>query len=238
MTRRLALSGTANTRDLGGYPTPGGVTAWGRFFRSDAPIDLTEADIQALRQRGLTTHIDLRTAGEIQRRKSALEGLPGFEYHPVDLCARMQMLPESEAGVPSAYFEMTCQSEPMARVFRIIAGAKDGVFFHCTAGKDRTGVVAAILLMLAGVGRADLLADYLLTTAYLREPLKKYLKTDPDVPAYIIVPKVEYMEGFLDQFNGAYAGARGYLESIGLSEEEIHSITQRLILLTKSFPIC
>ncbi len=104
----------------------------------------------------------------------------------------MQMLPESEAGVPSTYFEMTCQSEPMARVFRI-AGAKDGVFFHCTAGKDRTGVVTAILLMLAGVSRADLLAGYLLTTAYLREPLKKYLKTDPDVPA-IIVPKVEYME--------------------------------------------
>lgn len=238
MTRRLILSGTANTRDLGGYPVPGGATAWGRFYRSDAPVDLGDRDVAALRAMNLTTQIDLRTKDETLRRKSALSGREGFEYHHVDLCASMQMLPDSEAGVGASYFEMTEQTAAMARIFRLIAGARSSVMFHCTAGKDRTGVVAAILLMLAGASRADVLADYILTAAYLREPLKKLVESDPDIPSFIIFPKVEYMEAFLDRFEAAHGGARGYLASIGLAEEETRSITQRLTLLTQSFPIC
>ena len=232
MTRRIPLAGTANTRDLGGYPIPGGYTAWGRTFRSDAPVDLTKGDVELLRKLGITTHIDLRTKDELQRRPSALALLPGFDYHHVDLCADMQMMPGSEEGVAVSYLEMTRQIRPMAEIFHIIAEAKGGLLFHCAAGKDRTGVVAAILLMLAGAGRAELLADYLLTAAYLREPLQKLIESDPDIPAYIVTPRIEYIERFLDRFLEAYGGARNYLNSIGIPEEEIKFITQRLTVLT------
>lgn len=226
------LSGTDNTRDLGGYPVPGGVTAWGRTFRSDAPVQLTREDVETLLKAGATTHIDLRTLEEVERRPSALQNMPGFDYHHVDLCACMQMLPDSEEGVPVSYFEMTQQTEPMARIFRTIAAAEGGVFFHCTAGKDRTGVVASVLLLLAGAARDEVLADYILTAAYMREPIRKFLETDPELPAYIIIPKVDFIDGFLDRFLAVYGDARKYLKSIGISEEEINSITQRLTLLT------
>lgn len=237
MTRRIPLDGTDNTRDLGGYPVPGGCTRWGRTFRSDAPVNLSAADVETLSRLGITTHIDLRTQEEVERRPSAVANLPGFRYHHVDLCARMRMLPDSEEGVAVSYLEMTRQAEPMARIFRIIARAEGGVLFHCAAGKDRTGVVAAVLLMLAGVKRQDLLADYILTAAYMREPVRKYLETDPDVPFYVLTPKVEYLETFLDRFLAAHRNAPGYLESIGISSEEIKSITQRLTILTSSYPI-
>jgi len=230
--RRFLLSGTANTRDLGGYPVPGGATVWGRTFRSDAPVSLTAEDVGRLRAAGITTHIDLRTLEEVERRPSALQNMPGFEYHHVDLCAAMQMLPETEAGVAESYLEMTRQTGPMARIFGLIAATRGPLLFHCTAGKDRTGVVAAILLMLAGVPREEIMADYILTAAYMREPIRKFLEADPDLPAYIIIPKVDFIEGFLDGFAAAYGDARGYLASIGVSAEEINSITQRLTVLT------
>lgn len=232
MIRRLLLSGTDNTRDLGGYPVPGGITAWGRTFRSDAPVQLTREDVETLRWAGATTHIDLRTLEEVERRPSALQNMPGFHYHHVDLCACMQMMPDSAEGVPVSYFEMTQQFEPMARIFRIIAATEGGLIFHCTAGKDRTGVVAAILLLAAGAAREEVLADYILTAAYMREPIRKFLETDPDLPAYIIIPKVDFIDGFLDRFLAVYGDARKYLKSIGIKEEEINSITQRLTLLT------
>ena len=153
--------------------------------------------METLRRVGATTHIDLRTLEEVQRRPSALQNMPGFHYHHVDLCASMPMLPDSEEGVPASYFEMSQQFEPMSRIFRVIASAEGGVFFHCTAGKDRTGVVAAILLLLAGARREDILADYILTAGYMRRPNQKLLEADPDLPSYIIIPKVEFIDGFL-----------------------------------------
>lgn len=237
MRRRIPLHGTDNTRDLGGYPVPGGSTAWGRTFRSDVPANLSASDVETLERLGITTHIDLRTAEEVERRPSAVASREGFRYHHVDLCACMQMMPESEEGVAVSYLEMTQQAEPMARIFRIIAKAEGGLLFHCAAGKDRTGVVAAILLLLAGAERADLLADYILTAAYMREPVKKFIETDPDVPYYILTPRVEYMESFLDRFLEAHGSARAYLESIGILADEIKAITQRLTFLTSSLPI-
>ena len=232
MIRRLPLTGTDNTRDLGGYPVPGGFTRWGMTFRSDAPVNLTREDVETLRKLGVSTHIDLRTLEEVERRPSAVTNLPGFRYHHVDLCACMQMMPDTEEGVAISYFEMTQQAEPMAHIFRIIAETEGGLLFHCAAGKDRTGVVAAILLMLAGANRDELLADYILTAAYMREPVKKFLAEDPDIPAYIVTPRIEYAEAFLDHFLGAYASAGAYLQSIGIPAEAIKSITKRLTLLT------
>ncbi len=237
MRRRVPLDGTDNTRDLGGYPVPGGYTAWGCTFRSDAPVNLSATDVETLRKLGITTHIDLRTAEEVERRPSAVANLEGFHYHHIDLCACMQMMPESEPGVAVSYLEMTEQAEPMARIFRTIAHTEGGLLFHCAAGKDRTGVVAAILLMLAGAEKPDLLADYILTAAYMREPIRKFLAEDPDIPAYIVTPKVDFIEAFLDRFHAAHGGAESYLRSIGISSEETKSITQRLTFLTSSYPI-
>jgi protein-tyrosine phosphatase len=233
--RRLPLTGTKNTRDLGGYPVPGGVTAWGRTFRSDAPINLPPEDIETLKRLDITTHIDLRTQEEVEKWPSSVQSLPGFHYHHVDLCACMQMMPDTEEGVAVSYFEMTQQTEPMARIFHIIAKAEGGLLFHCAVGKDRTGVVAAILLMLAGVPRQELLADYILTAAYMREPARKLLQSDPDIPAFIVTPRIEYIETFLNRFEGEYQTAERYLASIGIPADEIKFITQRLTVLTSTF---
>jgi protein-tyrosine phosphatase len=233
--RRLPLQATRNTRDLGGYPVPGGVTAWGRFFRSDAPISLPPEDIETLLHLGITTHIDLRMLEEVQKWPSSVAEHPGFRYHHVDLCACMQMMPDTEEGVAVSYFQMTEQVEPMARIFRVIAQAEGGLLFHCAVGKDRTGVVAAILLMLAGVPRQELLADYILTAAYMREPARKLLETDPDIPFFVVTPRIEYIETFLNRFEAAYGTAEQYLRSLGIPVDKIKFLTQRLTVLTSTF---
>lgn len=68
--------------------------------------------------------------------------------------------------------------------------------FHCTAGKDRTGVTAALLLLLAGVCKEDVIADYILTGPYLQKKMKALCKQYPEIPIHYLIPKAEYMETF------------------------------------------
>ena len=96
--------------------------------------------------------------------------------------------------------EVYWKAQNMPQVFRTIAQAKEGVLFHCSAGKDRSGTVAAILLLLAGVGIND-----------------------------IVIPHEEYMKKFIDMFRKEYQTAENYLLQIGLSDNEVMKIKGKLI---------
>ena len=173
MLRRIPLGTMLNLRDLGGYPIAGGgCTAWGRMLRGDNPAGLSDEDLQWLLDREITTVIDLRSAGELERKPDQLSADPNFFYHHIPMVGG-ERLPNLEQDVGRSYFEMLERREAPARVLRAIAQAPGGVLFHCTAGKDRTGCTAALLLTLAGVGREDILADYQVTELYIRELVRK-----------------------------------------------------------------
>jgi len=229
MLRRIPLGKMMNLRDLGGYPLPGGGhTAWGRVLRGDNPSGLTEAELQWLRDRAITTVVDLRSAQELERRPDQLRDCPGFTYWHVPLVGG-ERLPNLEADVGKSYFEMLERREHPAQALRVIAQAPGGVLFHCMAGKDRTGCIAALLLSLAGVKREDILADYQMTEIYIGEMVRKIREIKPDSAPFLGQSRVEYLEDCLNRLTEAHGSVAGYLEWLGLTGEELASLRGKLV---------
>lgn len=228
--RRLILSGTLNTRDLGGYPAGDGrVTKYRRFIRSDLPTNLNQGDEQKLLDERITTVIDFRGDAEAEKSPCHFKGIEGFDYHHIKMHLVMQ-LPSSEQEVVELYMGMANDHSSMQQIFKTLANAPGGALYHCSAGKDRTGVVSAILLSNAGVARPDILADYTISYAYMLPLLRQLSANYTDYSAYILQSKVEYMDEFLDSFFDRYASAENYLRTLGLDQGEIQNLKDKLLV--------
>jgi len=226
--RRISFTGLLNFRDLGGYPADGGYTAWQRFYRCDAPSSLTQADVDTLRVMGVTTVIDLRSDLELNEKPFMFK--EAFDWHNVSLLSDIMKMPASMDDVSDLYFGMTKNGELFYKIFKVILAAKGAVMFHCTAGKDRTGVTAALLLLLAGVCDEDIVADYQVSRTYLEPTFAAFMTKIPaDMPAFILMTHPEYMRGFLERFCTAYGTVEAYLKKIDISDAEIEALRERLI---------
>ena len=222
--RRVPLHSTCNTRDLGGYPTNDGrVTRFGRLYRSDLPHGMDAHDETLLKSLSLSCVIDLRTAEQAARQKSAFAALPGADYICCPFAAGNRD-PDGPGQAVDITMEMLSDKENIARVLRRILAAKGPVLFHCAAGKDRTGILAALLLGAAGVDNADILADYALSYAYvlpiarqIREHLPGdadwYGRADPEAMEEVLIRL-----GDIDE----------YLSTCGLSDGERAGLRERL----------
>ena len=184
MLRHIPLGRMYNLRDLGGYPVPGGETAWERLLRGDNPEGLTEEDLRWLLDRGITTVVDLRSEAETGRKPDQLASQPGFYYFHCPLLSEGDGMPNLETDVGQGYFRMLDGSDLVAKAMRTVAAAPAGVLFHCTAGKDRTGLLAALLLGLAGAERTELLADYQVSETYLADVIRQIKARVPDLSAF------------------------------------------------------
>lgn len=180
--RRLAIEGPSNFRDLGGYATPNGPTRWGQVFRSDNPSLLTAADIAYLQRLGIEVSCDFRGEREVEDDPSALVSVEGISYQRVPISASgpdhtssIERLMSGELkkftfqDMADAYGRMLdWNSDEVGAVIRHVANPECGpIVFNCTAGKDRTGITAALLLLMVGVADADVLDDYELSGRYL-----------------------------------------------------------------------
>ena len=229
MERRMALGKMLNLRDLGGYPTADGrTTRWGVLLRGDNPMGLSDADAVRLLERGITTVIDLRGPAERDHLPDELEGRPGFSYHFLPL-AGGEKLPNQAQLIGQGYFQMLEQAELVRRVLETIAAAPGGVLFHCMAGKDRTGCIAALLLTLAGVDRLDILADYQVSELYIRPVIRWMQQTQADLPAYVGTSRPEYLEDCLERLEGKYGSVLDYLYAAGLTDETLARLRRKLL---------
>ena len=214
--RRILLCGMENLRDLGGYPLAGRgserFTRWGSLYRGDLPKQVTQADRQLLRELGITTVVDLRSKEEIERKPDPLAQELGIRYLHCPLAGDGRVPAPDE--VPLSYMEMADGTGQMAGALRAIAEAPQAVLFHCTAGKDRTGVVAALLFWLAGVSEEDILADYIVSGPYLQQMLRAYCEAHPG--AVVCPPQSAYMSSFLRLFAQRYGTPWRYLEMLGV----------------------
>lgn len=227
--RRVLLSNTLNTRDLGGYPIDcRTATTYKAFLRSDVPIQVSDDDIKLLLSNNITTIVDLRSDDEVQSKPCALKNHEKFQYYHCKAYGN-GCLPTSVEAVPNSYFEIVDEQMSVLNIMRILANAKDGVLYHCTAGKDRTGVISALLLLLAGVHKTDILADYQISQVYLSSMLLQFCKSNKNVDLNIITPRIEYMEKFLDMFQKKYNSIQKYLSLIGLSDSEVLRLKTKLI---------
>ncbi|MDO9525009.1 MAG: tyrosine-protein phosphatase [Gemmobacter sp.] len=241
--RHLPVEGTYNIRDLGGYRTgTGTVTPWRRFLRADSPHRLNAQQTSELVAAGVRTVIDLRTAHEVESAPSPFAGredvrfvnLPLFD----DLAPTIMAGKDHPMGDPLLFFYLAALSQrqdAIRAVISIIATADDGaVMFNCTAGKDRTGLIAAILLGLAGVARDDILADYAMTSDLIPELVADLLavagQNGVDLTSYARMlespaPTMEAALGHIDQTHGSVAA---YLAAIGVPQSDLSALQERL----------
>lgn len=221
------LKTTQNTRDLGGYRTKAGtLTKEQVVLRSDIQNYPSEEDYSYLKKHGITTIIDMRGAKDVARKPSGFAEKEGFEYYNFQI-DEGSGVPESVEAVPKSYMDIA-SAKALPEVFRCIANAKSGVMFNCTAGKDRTGVVSAILLLHAGVSDKDIIENYVLTKEYGRERLELIHKNFPEVNMNIVTPCEKFMEEFLRLFREKYADTSTYFRKLGLNEDEIKSLRDKL----------
>lgn len=230
MLRHIPLGRMYNLRDLGGYSVPGGgETAWERLLRGDNPEHLTEEDLRWLLDRDVTTVVDLRNEAEAGRKPDQMASQPGFHYFHCPLLTEGDGMPNLETDVGQGYFRMLDGSDLVAKALRTVAAAPGGVLFHCTAGKDRTGLMAALLLGLVGVERTDLLADYQVSETYLADVIHQIRKRVPDLSAFAGASKAEYLNDCLDLLEEKYGSVSGYLRAIGLTEGELTALRRKLL---------
>lgn len=237
---RLILPTLHNARDLGGLKTASGKsTAFKRFVRSDEPSLLSEEDLEALLEYPIRTVIDLRSTEEIERRGSPFINHPGILYRNISLFESdpdsaddptVQVALSYTLGELYIYLLKTRQVQ-LAEVFRLILYAPEGaVLFHCTHGKDRTGIIAALLLSLAEVSREDIVSNYSVTYDYIRTIVDPRLALMPAKTHHILKSDAGNMEVFLDYLDNNYQGqAALYLIAIGISESEIDALRRRIL---------
>ena len=231
-SRRLTLNGTVNARDLGGYPAENGKTTKYRvFIRSAIPQGLTRADEELLLNHDIKTIVDLRSDEELQRNASHFAGLKEFDYHHLHFKSDVndvKFMMVGQENIGASYLEKALSPAATA-IFKTLANCGGGCLYHCSVGKERTGIVSAVLLMNCGVNDEDIIADYIITKAYLTEMVKKLSSDNPDLPAYIMDAKYEYMAEFLSLFHERFSSAADYLKHIGLEKSETESLKEKLL---------
>ena len=234
--RHLKFAGTHNFRDTGGYPTHnGGATRWHTLFRSDSPHRLSEADRAALIGRGLRTAIDLRQAEELSAAPNVFVASSQVAYRHVPLLNDTPSMPEVLPTLVEIYRGILDErGEQVAAVLAALAvpGALPAVV-NCTAGKDRTGLIVALLLGLAGVPEETIVADYALSGAclagvYLDEARQRAAAQGFSYDLLVLCDP-DFMRATLAHLNQRYGGIEAYVRTAGLGEAEIDQLRRAMV---------
>ena len=251
----IELEGAVNVRDLGDLPTSDGhKTARARLLRADNLQELSPADITKLvRDLGVTTVVDLRSSNELAAEGPApLDAVAGVRHahHPVlpevgastdviadALLVRRQMdksrYPRDPVcGHYLGYLED--RPDQVVGALRSVAHSAGAALVHCAAGKDRTGVVVALALTVAGVPAEAVVADYAASgesTEAIMARLRRSRLYSRDVtskPAQLHRPRAETMAAFLEQMDARYGGVASWLTDHGLSAADLAALRVKL----------
>ena len=233
MARRYLTEKLINCRDLGGYAFKGGETAFGRVLRCGVPVDPSDADVQFLKNYGIKAVIDLRGDGECEERPSFFKNSE-FGYYQISLLEANPAFSKSVTSMPEMYkFCLKEYGTNFAKVFRLIASIDEPFMIQCFFGKDRTGLVSAVLLSLAGVSREDVIADYEISHTYMKPFYTEQIRLKTGLiwehNPIMLASEASNMEQILDYFESEFGGVRNYLEYIGLDETEIRKLSEKLL---------
>ena len=230
-------------RDLGGYSTGNGSrTLWQRFLRADSLHRLSPSAQTALLEYGVRTIIDLRRTNETQAEPNVFASSAEVEYHHLNMIGDedLGIEPLSEETerplqVAHDYFWFLDKFQiQVNRILETLADAGNHVaLFHCAGGKDRTGLISALLLGLAGVPSETIAADYSLTARYMVVPYLTFPDADPEIRIWEDYQRVycppETMLLVLDHLGRNYGGVEGYVRTVGLSKDQIAQLRDTLV---------
>lgn len=234
----LPLEGGFNLRDMGGYATTDGrVVKRGVLYRSGMMSMLTEADERHLAALGIVTVCDLRRAGERERDPTRWCDSSELLYWSRDYSASSGVLSEllrgsdrtaegMRATMLGLYREILVDHAPSYRfLFERLLGGHVPLLFNCSAGKDRTGVAAALILSVLGVPRDTIVEDYLLTNHYAdfsrmmrrgNDMMERYRSVGPEVLKPLLAADADYLAAMFESLDRDHGGIDAYLHAIGV----------------------
>lgn len=244
-TRTLAWDGCLNVRDLGGHPTEdGSFTRFGAVVRADSVRQLTDAGWVALAEYGVSRIVDLRFHDELaadppREVPAEVVHVPVFPDPATGAWEEIDALsaaaPDDASATRDVYLTLLrLLPEGFAEAVEAVAEAPEGVVVvHCTAGKDRTGLVTALLLRLAGVSVANVAADYATSAENLRERARPWVE-EAETEAErrrrerVVATPAEAMVGVLEELQRRFGGVAGYLREGGAADEVLERARARL----------
>jgi protein-tyrosine phosphatase len=241
--RHVVFEACFNFRDLGGYEcVDGRRVRWSSVFRSDALHRLTDADLEVARGLGLRTIIDLRSTAELDRHgrfahadDMAFHHLPFFEADSAPFKWAERDDPEPPPGIEYVAIA-TCARRSIAAALQVLAEGEYAVVFHCGAGKDRTGILAALILSSLGVPDQVIVADYHLSERALAPTLAWAEANAPEMaeemtklPGWLLRAPRPVMQAFLDILRERHGSIDGYLADAGVEPPVLEALRARLL---------
>lgn len=240
--RHLVFDGPINFRDLGGIPTKEGKrTKWGKIFRSDKLSELSDNDLVKIKDLGITTVVDFRTNSEVEEEPDRLPeelGITSFHLAMGDDFGKDQMKEminqfngldslqiEQKMGELYSQMPMKWPQSYKSYFAELLKPESTPLLFHCTAGKDRTGMASALLLYSLGVDKNTILKEYELSNFYYAAKAKKYMKffklygIDPEVGRSLMFNKAIYLETVFNTMAKEYGSVDNYLaDALGVDD--------------------
>ncbi len=234
--RHLPLEGTYNVRDLGGYPTHDGrTTRWRTLLRADSLHRLSPQGQEHLLQWGLRTVIDLRRSDELQKAPNVFAASTQVTYRHQSLLSEGPTSRPLPTTLVDTY-RIILEERQQALLTTLQALATQDLLpaiFHCTAGKDRTGLLSALLLGIAGVSDDVIIEDYALSSHYLVGPYLDEARRRAELFGFSYDFQVQcipdFMRTTLEYLTARYGGIVAYIRSIGLRDTEIARLQASLL---------
>jgi protein-tyrosine phosphatase len=233
----MDLPGLSNLRDLGGYPTAGDQgadTPWHTLFRSDALHQLGEPGLEALAGLRLRTIVDLRTHVEAEIAPSPLDWFTGRHTHVSILGADLESVPQALDGI-YAYVIDNCGEAVAEAIKPLCAEQAFPALVHCSAGKDRTGIVIALVLAVLGVPDEIIAADYALSGGYLNPhniaaigQLQASAGLGDELATELLASPPPLILGALDRARASHGSVEQYLLAHGLRADDLTALRSAL----------
>jgi hypothetical protein len=234
--RHVQFEACFNFRDLGGYPTVDGHEVRRRaLYRSDSLHRLSSSDLEALTTLGIRAVIDLRTTAEVAETGRVADHVDRvFKHVPCEDPLDDYLLPRSELYLAFAQ----ARGRQLADAFHFVAHEDGPLVFHCMAGKDRTGILAALLLATLGVPDNMIAADYALTERRLTPLLAWATEHDPELAAWLtqVAPTgmldtpADAMLEFLSKLRAEYGTIDDYIAGAGVDAQSTQTIRARYLV--------
>lgn len=243
--RRLELEGVHNFRDIGGYDTQsGGRVARGRVFRADGLNRLTSRDVERVRGLGLQTVIDLRSTHEVESHGTFPVDQHPVDFHHIptgDVTRKRPDLPDvaDDADVLRYSYQrmLELSVDQLRTAFTLVAQrSTEPLVYHCTAGKDRTGVLTMLVLGCLGVSQHDIASDYALTAETLEESRAVLKMMYPEIAQVgnewghqYMMASYDTMDRLVSDVLAQHGSITNATRSLGVTTEAIELLQRNLI---------
>ena len=236
LVKELAL---INCRELGGMPLKdGNIFREGLFIRSGSPHYLKPDQIQEVKDYGIKTVVDLRGLEEIKQAGNPFIGDPDVCYYNVPLLngnpndTKDQTMQYLRTHILGDYYIIIAEEmgDRLVQIMRVLLNADGLTLFHCQHGKDRTGVVAALLYLISGASRDDIIRNYEVSEYYLKDLLAPMIRKMPEDLRHALNSNRENMIKFLDYLDSKWDGDAGkLLMANGLTSDELNKLKSKCI---------